>query len=142
MKKQRGFTLLELVVVLVVLGILVVTALPKLVDLTGDAGYTATSRVAGAIASATAANYAAKAVGKPGTLSITALHVCSPDGLSGTVAGIDFSLGTTANTSSTTTYGIGGMGVSCSGVPGGTAVFCNLRGSKGAAQSATVICSG
>jgi MSHA pilin protein MshA len=36
-KQQRGFTLIELVIVIVILGILAVTAAPKFLDISGDA---------------------------------------------------------------------------------------------------------
>ncbi|MFO1328152.1 MAG: type II secretion system protein [Rubrivivax sp.] len=56
--RQAGFTMIELIVVIVILGVLAATALPKFVDMRSDAQQAAVEGVAGAAASAMNVNFA------------------------------------------------------------------------------------
>ncbi|MDH1627230.1 type II secretion system protein [Shewanella xiamenensis] len=62
MKRQQGFTLIELVVVIIILGILAVTAAPKFINLQSDARASAIQGLKGAIQGANSLVYSKAAL--------------------------------------------------------------------------------
>ncbi|MDX7836704.1 prepilin-type N-terminal cleavage/methylation domain-containing protein [Aeromonas caviae] len=62
MKKQSGFTLIELVIVIIILGILAVTAAPKFLNLQDDANRAAAQGVAAAVQSGAQLVYSRSAI--------------------------------------------------------------------------------
>ena len=71
MKKQQGFTIIELVVVIVILGILAAVAAPKFLNLQGDARKTVIQGVEGALRGASSIIHAKALItgGDPATVT-------------------------------------------------------------------------
>ena len=74
--KSNGFTLIELVMVIVILGILAAIAIPKFIDLSTQANAAALQGIVGAVESASSINYAAAEAGSPSAVT-TAGASCS-----------------------------------------------------------------
>jgi len=113
-KRQTGFTLIELITVIVILGALSVIALPRFIDLQDEAEQAATEGVAGSLSAAGAVNLAAALAGDTAATTVTNCSGLSALLASGdlpnasytvTAASLGSSTGSTADCTLTNTNG-------------------------------------
>jgi len=69
---QKGFTLIELIITIVIIGVLAAVAIPKFLSLSSDAEKGVAAGVGAAIASATSVNYGKRNL--PGATACTAVN--------------------------------------------------------------------
>lgn len=72
-----GFTLVELVVVVLILGILAAVVLPKVINMKDEAATAAVASLAGNVAGASYTNMLAKVVGNPSAVPLNSATTCN-----------------------------------------------------------------